>query len=238
MLPKVQQPLYEVYLPYSKQKINIRPILVREEKILLLAKEANDYQHVVNAVKQVINNCVQETIDVGNLPFYEFLYLYCFLHVISVGATFELAVVDRYNEQITHKVWINLEKIKLEDKKINDKVLLDSDSGISIQLKVPTVDITTKYNDRSQQDNATAFTEFVYDCTVAIFNQSQVYYKDQFTKTEFIEFVDQLSTSHIQQIRLFFDSVPSIQIEESYVNSRDEKEQLKVDDLLGFFHTS
>jgi len=39
MLPKIDVPLYSITLPLSNKKIKIRPFLVKEEKILLMAME-------------------------------------------------------------------------------------------------------------------------------------------------------------------------------------------------------
>ena len=42
MLPKIDIPIYELKLPLTNKTIRFRPFLVKEEKILLMAMEAND----------------------------------------------------------------------------------------------------------------------------------------------------------------------------------------------------
>ena len=41
-LPKIDAPIFETILPSTGEKIHFRPFTVKEEKILLIAKEAAD----------------------------------------------------------------------------------------------------------------------------------------------------------------------------------------------------
>ena len=58
-LPKIQQPLFELKLPICGKRIKFRPFLVKEEKILLVGKEADSKQQMV-ALKQLLKSVVQE----------------------------------------------------------------------------------------------------------------------------------------------------------------------------------
>ena len=41
-LPKLQTPTYQLVLPSTNEKINYRPFLVKEQKILLIAQESDN----------------------------------------------------------------------------------------------------------------------------------------------------------------------------------------------------
>ena len=56
-LPKLSYPTFEVTIPSTNKTIKMRPFLVREEKILLVAQQTEEPKEVVNAIKQVIVNC-------------------------------------------------------------------------------------------------------------------------------------------------------------------------------------
>ena len=56
-LPKIDMPLFEIEVPSTKKKVKYRPFTVKEEKILLIAQEANDIDHIITAIKQIITNC-------------------------------------------------------------------------------------------------------------------------------------------------------------------------------------
>ena len=64
-LPVINTPTYELVVPSTKEKLTYRPFLVKEEKILLMAMEEEKDTHLNRALKQVVNNCTFEKLDVG-----------------------------------------------------------------------------------------------------------------------------------------------------------------------------
>ena len=84
-LPKLNVPVYEAILPSTETVIKYRPFLVKEEKILLTAMESEDEKSISIAIKQIINNCVQGTLDVERLPTFDIEYLFLRLRAKSVG---------------------------------------------------------------------------------------------------------------------------------------------------------
>ena len=63
-LPKISTPTFEMIIPSTEQKVIYRPFLVKEEKILLMAMEGKDRKETARALKQIINNCCIDDIDV------------------------------------------------------------------------------------------------------------------------------------------------------------------------------
>ena len=76
-LPTIATPTYELELPSTKKKINYRPFLVKEEKLLVLALESEDTKQITNAIKAVIKSCIlTKGIKVENLPTFDIEYLF------------------------------------------------------------------------------------------------------------------------------------------------------------------
>ena len=50
-LPKISHPTYEVYLKSLDRKVKFRPFLVKEEKLLLMAKEGEDINEIIKTIK-------------------------------------------------------------------------------------------------------------------------------------------------------------------------------------------
>jgi hypothetical protein len=77
MLPKIDVPIYDVQLPLTKKKIRYRPFLVKEEKLLMMAMEADDLKGITTTIKQIANNCILDEMDIDDLPVIdiEFLFL-------------------------------------------------------------------------------------------------------------------------------------------------------------------
>ena len=56
-LPKMSVPHYTVELPSTGEKLNMRPYLVKEEKVLMIALESNDSVQISEAVRSIIQTC-------------------------------------------------------------------------------------------------------------------------------------------------------------------------------------
>ena len=90
-LPKIDVPTYDVTLPSSGKEIRIRPFLVKEEKLLLMAVESKDSENIIKTTKQVINNCiVSGDIDLDKIPFFDVDYLFIALRAKSIGEKIEV----------------------------------------------------------------------------------------------------------------------------------------------------
>ena len=92
-IPKIDLPTYKIRIESIDREITFRPFVVKEEKILLMALESRDYQTSLDAIKQIINNCVLDKIDVDMLPLYEIEYLFLNLRARSIGEIVSLEYV-------------------------------------------------------------------------------------------------------------------------------------------------
>ena len=70
-IPKIDLPTYKLHLKSSDKEITFRPFLVKEEKILLIALESNEYSVIIDAIKQVLSNCIVSDIKLEELPLFE-----------------------------------------------------------------------------------------------------------------------------------------------------------------------
>ena len=57
-LPKIAKVTHETTIPSTGKKIKFRPFLVKEEKVLILARESNDQNEMVKGIIDVIDACV------------------------------------------------------------------------------------------------------------------------------------------------------------------------------------
>jgi hypothetical protein len=91
-LPKMAVPMYSVVLPSTGQELQMRPYLVKEEKILMIALESNDPQQISTAVRNIIVSCIEDIIDMDELTVFDIEKLFLELRSISVGETVELSI--------------------------------------------------------------------------------------------------------------------------------------------------
>ena len=67
-LPKLNTPTYELEIPSTDEKIQYRPFLVKEEKLLMIAMESNEQKQIIQAVKDIVSACTFDKLDIDNMP--------------------------------------------------------------------------------------------------------------------------------------------------------------------------
>ena len=140
MLPKIKHPTFEFVVPSTKKKETFRPFLVKEEKILLLAKSSEDKTDILRALKQVVNNCaISSNFDIDKLTIFDLEYLFLKLRSVSVNNIAKVAYQDNEDQQIYEfDIDLNTIEVKFPEKsEQNIKVTKD----IIIKMKYPSVTI-------------------------------------------------------------------------------------------------
>ena len=56
-LPVLNTSKYEMEIPSSGEKVEYRPFLVKEQKVLMIAQESGNQKELVNTIFEVIKTC-------------------------------------------------------------------------------------------------------------------------------------------------------------------------------------
>ena len=237
-LPKVNTPVYETVLPSTGTVIKYRPFLVKEEKILLTAMEAEDDKVVSNAVNQIIKNCVQGNIKVKELPTFDIEYLFLRLRAKSVGEKVTVGLKPwgcPNNEgklcENTTEVEINLEEVKVDKKKApSPKIMLDDKIGIKMRYPdINTINLSGTTSEAAGMD-------VIRGCVDMIFTGEDTHERDSFTDEELDEFIDSLNSQQFKLIKDFFDNMPVLKHTVKYkCNTCGEKKETTLQGLNSFF---
>ena len=75
-LPKLNSVTYKVKIPSTKKMITYKPFTVKDQKMLLLAKESGDKGQMIRAARDLITSCTLGKIDASKLTMYDFEYLF------------------------------------------------------------------------------------------------------------------------------------------------------------------
>ena len=75
-LPKLNVPTYELVVPSTDEKIKYRPFLVKEEKILLIAMESGETKDMLQAVKDIVDECTFNKLKLGDIPMFDVEYIF------------------------------------------------------------------------------------------------------------------------------------------------------------------
>jgi hypothetical protein len=210
-LPKIDTPVYDLLLPLSKKNIRFRPFLVKEQKNLLMAMEADDKETIERNVYQVLTNCtLSEDIVIDKLPVLDVEYYFLNLRARSVGEIVENEYIC--NNEVNGQPCggkmqgtLNLLDVTV-DIDPNTKDVINITDKISIKLKYPEFSLVEKI---SNKDTAVdiAF-EIVVQSVEYIYDGEQYFYASETPKEELKEFIESLNQEQFSKLEQFFENLP------------------------------
>jgi hypothetical protein len=230
-LPKIDQPLFDMTIPSTGKKIVFRPFLVKEEKILLIAQQSGNDSEIIRAIKQILNNCIQDEIDLDTFAIFDLEYAFLKLRARSVNNVVKLAYRDIEDDEV-YNFELDLDTIEIEmPKKINSKI--DITDNVGMTMKYPSASITDKMTNFDNEVDLMTF--FIVNCIDTIYDEDTVYVADDFSEKEISEFLDGLDVKSFEKIREFFESVPRLYHKIEYTNSAGNKRSIELTSLKDFF---
>jgi hypothetical protein len=212
-LPKIDTPVYDLELPLSKKQIRFRPFLVKEQKNLMMAMEADDKETIERNIKQVLTNCtLTDGVVIDNLPVIDVEFYFIQLRARSVGEIVEnryICTNEIEGTQCGHKMdaKFNLLEISVDiDPEAKDVIKINE--SISIKLKYPEFSLVEKLK---KKENAVdiAF-EVVIDSIEYIFDGEQYHYAAEVTRKELTDFVESLNQEQFGRLEEFFNNLPKL----------------------------
>ena len=221
-LPKNQSAVYPLTIPSTSQDVKFRPFVVKDEKALMLAMQSENEVTMVNTLRDLIKNCVEEDIDVDRLATFDLEYVFAQMRGKSVGEMVELigkcdnveaGCVDNPKAQV--KLQIDITQIPVvfpegHDKKIN----LWGDVGVV--MKYPTVETIIKYQGLSEDSDPEKVFDIITESMDVIYEGDELHYiKDQ-TVEEVNDFINNLTSDQFAKVREFFETIPSMKKEIEY----------------------
>jgi hypothetical protein len=231
-LPVIDRPLFKVVVPIIEKEYTLRPYLMKEEKILLLAQQGDDQKQIALAIKQVITNCVVgEHVDVDTLPNFVLEYLLLQLRISSVGSEINVAYRDNEDDQ-RYEFDIDLNDIELSsDPNHTDAIELNDTVGLL--MKYPNLDIASSFNVDSSEEELVL--EMVRRCIDKVFTEEEVFDFSEYTFEEQEAFLDQLDRNQVEKIIEFFQTMPTLSYTINYKNSMDNDRSIEMSTLSDFF---
>ena len=180
----------------------------------MIALESKDQKMIIRALKDVIQGCIFEKIDIEKFTLFDFEKLFLALRSKSVGeiVDLELKCQDTKCNSVT-PVQVDLEKINLTDLPESNIVNIDKDlEGV-----------------------AGAF-DLVIDCIESIFDNDGVYDTKDETRESVQAFVESLGSAQFKKIADYFKHIPTLTHNIEYKCVKCGKENnLELKGLQSFF---
>ena len=205
-LPRIDTPTYQLTLPSTQQKIDFRPFLVREQKIIMMAQESQDEKQMVRAMSDLVTSCTFNKFDVNKLPIFDVEYMFLKIRGKSIGETVELNLMcpDDGETQVPTK--INLEDIEVS-MTVGHSNMIDITDNIKLQLRYPIYSDATQVGGLDQSDGVF---KLLTRCIDKIIYGDQEYNRVDISDKEIEEFIDQLNTDQFNNIVEFFNTMPKL----------------------------
>jgi len=242
MLPKIDVPVYETKLISNGKTIKYRPFLVKEQKIFLMASQSEDVKDMINAIKQVLKNCVlNDDVDIDSLPVFDLEYLFLQLRARSVNEVVNLKYTcnnpvkdDAGNEKpCGGSVSVDVNILEIEPTKNpehDNKISLSENLGIC--MKYPTFEILEKLNSKEDVD----FLSVIASCIDYIYDKENVYYAKDADPAELNEFIESMQQADVEKIQTFFETMPKITKDFDFKCKKcGYEEHIEIEGMQSFF---
>jgi hypothetical protein len=231
-LPKIVHPVFTLIVPSTKEKVTFRPFLVKEEKLLLMAKQGQDKNDIGNVLKQIINNCdVESKLDVNKLASFDIEYLFLKIRAKTVNNLIDLAYTDIEDDEV-YKFQIDLDDVEITYTEGHTNVIKLSETS-GLVMKYPSIDTMDLFFSGEEVDNILFY--LIKNCIKTYYEDDKVIEFSDCKKEEVDEFVDNLPTSVITDFDKFFDSMPKLYHKLEYTNKKGTERIIELRTLEDFF---
>ena len=233
MLPKIMHPTFDITLPSSNKTYRFRSFLVKEEKILLMAKISEQKNDVLQSIKQIVNNCLVEgqDLDVDKISIFDLEHTFLKLRSNSVSDVVKVSYRDTEDQKI-YEFDIDLNDVKvIFPEKIDNVIKISESTGFT--MKYPEASI---YDDTEfLKSGSDAFFQLITRCVEKIYDEESVYMAGDYTNEEISSFLDNLDVKTFERVKTFMLNQPHLSYVIKYNNESGRERTIELTSLMDFF---
>jgi hypothetical protein len=231
-LPKLMYPTFDLIIPSTKETVKFRPFLVREEKLLLMAKQGEEKNDIINVLKQVISNCdVDGKLDVNSLASFDLEYVFLKLRGKSINNIIELSYTDLEDEKV-YNFSIDVDDIQILQNDEHSKLIELSDTS-GIVMKYPDAALMSDVVNKIEMSDILFV--MIRGCMEKYYDGDTITYFKDCTVQEVDEFIENLPTDVLRKFEKFFDTMPRLYHKLEYTNSNGTERTIELRTLEDFF---
>ena len=217
-LPIVETPRYELTLPSSDTKVQFRPFLVKEEKILYMALETGDEKEMQQATKDILKAVTFEQLDVENLPTFDVEYIFLQVRAKSVGEIAKFKVICPDDKKTYGDVEVDISKVEVQvDDAHTKNIILDETRKLGVVMKYPNMKVLYTTKGVRSLDYADII-GLVTGCVDYIYEGEKNYPSSESSQEELKSFFESLSQNQFTKLRQFFETMPRLRHETKVKN--------------------
>jgi|TARA_B100001758_G_scaffold231079_1_gene227278 hypothetical protein len=239
-IPIQAAPTYLLELPSNGREVKYRPFLVKEQKVLTIAKESEDSRQQMRSIRDMLVAVTQEfpenkDLKIDDLPMYDIEYLFINIRKVSVGETVEISLKCNREDCEgggTGKVTVNLDDVKVSEVPDRDTTVMISDE-VGVVLRDPKFGDMKMYQ---KVDEVEQPVEVLKNSIVTIFDAESTYEADDISNKDLSDFVDSLTFPQLEMLGAYFDGMPKLSHEVNFnCNICGESNSVNLEGLQSFF---
>lgn len=223
---------YEVILPASKRKVEYRPFLVKEEKVLMIAAESKSEKDIFKAMKDVVSACTFGMIDVENCAIIDIEYLFMKIRSKSVGETASPTIKCNSCGK-ANEIKVDVSKIE-PTHDANHKTKIVINESVILEMRYP------KFSDleiveRSENDLDKAVS-LLTCCIDKVQTKEEVFNVKEIDRSELDEFVSCFTQDQLRKAMTFIETMPKLSADINFDCSHcHHKEIIRLEGVKDFF---
>ena len=197
-----------------------------------MAMEEEKDAQLNRALKQVVNNCTFEKVDVGKLPLFDLEYIFLRIRAKSVGEVATVSVLMEDDNETYVPVEIDLESIEVQfSEGHTNKISLTDD--ISIEMGYPTFEFM---NFKAEDTEVNQMFDIIGKSIERVYEGETVYERADFSKKDLKVFLESLTTEQFKKVQEFFESMPRLKHTLEIENPNTKKKNtVTLEGLQAFF---
>jgi len=245
IIPAIDTPEFKMKLPVSNKEVFYRPMIQKDEKILLIAKEGNDPSEILNAIKQVVQNCLYEkgikpdnlepmrwNVNTDEMSIVDLEWAFIKLRSTSIRNISKVSYRDGEDEEIRN-FDVNLDQVNVLMPNTEIKTIAVTET-ISVDLRYPPGWL---YSDKDfmAASGEEALERLGSACIASINDNGKVTAAKTIDKEEMLAFTLSWPVPVYQKLTEFISDVPHLNYEINYKNNMGHERKITLSSLNDFF---
>ena len=229
-LPEIVTPTYTLTVPSTKKKLKYRPFLVKEQKALIIALEQQDTEHTLEAIKNVLDNCIITKHNLDDMALFDIEFIFLQVRARSISEEIEMKVTCPDDGETEVLVKFLVDDVKVNFPKGHTNIIKLSEE-ITVEMRYPDLEYFAAITFTKERVDPY---ELVGKCIKRVYVGEEP--TGNFTVDEAREWIESLTNAQFALIQEFFNTMPTLRHVLKFKNPKTQvANEVVIEGLADFF---